>query len=393
MPPPSEFCNTYINPIDSDTFVTIICATNGALSRNKLCDEHAGGDWAKFDDLMNSAPVGNDSQIGIYCDVEETVPSIPKPGVYRHNCRTSSEQDTPFSPAAECRAIVESRAMSFKLRAESCGLMNSSGESTEGGKKERRGEERRAVSKTSLLAPDTRSLSLSRRIAASPLLFVCCIPLNQPRVHSHRHFLSPRSKRSNVLCLFLFSPPLSFSLLLGHVTRIICTGGSANSGVFLQTLSDVFGCPVFVPEGVSNGAALGAAVRAAHGAFNAGSPRTRQVSFDSLCGGMLRSSMREVATPDVFNAEVYTSLIAGYDDFECDVQYKAAEWKAEREQRELERKAEVKMSSKARAKEVLDEKKKGGGANEEPDYTMLYFGIIVGVVISVGWIRHGIAKR
>jgi xylulokinase len=317
MPRSESSCNTFINCCDSNSFITIICATNGALSRNKLCDKHADSDWHKFDKMITSEPAGNTSKIGIWCDVAETVPEIHKPGIYRYDCGKSMAVETEFTPAQECRAIVESRALSFKLRAQSCGLTNAD----------------------------------------------------------------------------------------GQITRIICTGGGANSAVFLQILADVFQCPVFVPEGVSNGAAVGAAVRAAHGAFNENSPRTRQATFDTLCGPMLRSSMKVVAQPDPMAVEVYNELIAGYDDFECDVQFKAGEWKAEREEKELERRALEKMEKKhgkgQKGKNKLSDSggSLSGGGNgksssdgkrsELPDYTMLYIGVVLGVVLSAAAVKNG----
>ena len=301
MPPPSESCHTFINPCDPDTFVSIICASNGALSRNRLCEKYAGNDWARFDKLVMEAPAGNGGKIGIYCDIPETVPSIPKTGIYRYDCENGTEVDSEFLPAAECRAILESRALSFKLRAQSCGLTASN----------------------------------------------------------------------------------------GVVNRIICTGGGANSPIVLQILADVFQCEVFVPEGVSNGAALGAAVRAAHGAFNQGSPRTRQVTFDGLCGEMLRSSMTKVAVADGVSAEVYNALIAGYDDFECEVQYKAGEWAAEREQKELERKAEERMRKAQKGRETEEKRRKEEGG----EWGLLYVGVALGVALSWGAYRWAKMKR
>lgn len=198
-------------------------------------------------------------------------------------------------------------------------------------------------------------------------------------------FARPRARRA--LSFKLRAQSCGLTTSSGEVSRIIMTGGGANSATMLQTFADVFDCPVFVPESVSDGAALGAAVRAAHGAFNADSPRTRQVSFEALCGDMLRSSMRQVAVADGAAAEVYTSLIAGYDDYECDVQYKSAEWAAERDQRELERKAEEKMAAKSKSKQA-----KKDADSENNNTHLLLVGLVLGVIISASVVRWGFKR-
>ncbi|KAH9042979.1 xylulose kinase-like protein [Lactarius hengduanensis] len=59
---------------DPDAHIAMLCYKNGALAREKVRNEHAGGDWARFNDLVTTAPPGNNGFWGLYFPLPEIIP-------------------------------------------------------------------------------------------------------------------------------------------------------------------------------------------------------------------------------------------------------------------------------------------------------------------------------
>lgn len=83
-----------------------------------------GGEWAKFEELVRKAPVGNDGCLGLTLVMEEIVPVLNVKGTFRVDGQ--GEPVGGFGDAAhEARAVVEGRFLSMKAHAAQLGLSTS----------------------------------------------------------------------------------------------------------------------------------------------------------------------------------------------------------------------------------------------------------------------------
>ncbi|KAJ8307075.1 hypothetical protein KUTeg_015159 [Tegillarca granosa] len=56
---------------------------NGSLTRERIKDKCSEGSWDRFAELLQSTPMGNNGNIGIYFDITEIQPLVS--GDYRFN--------------------------------------------------------------------------------------------------------------------------------------------------------------------------------------------------------------------------------------------------------------------------------------------------------------------
>ena len=89
---------------------------------------------------------------------------------------------------------------------------------------------------------------------------------------------------------------------------IYVTGGGSVNLEILQIMADVHECPVHRFE-VTNSAALGAALRAAHGYFV---DRGEGVTWETIVEGLAESVRGSVVEPDRLTSEVYGALVDKY---------------------------------------------------------------------------------
>ena len=90
--------------------------------------------------------------------------------------------------------------------------------------------------------------------------------------------------------------------------KLVATGGASNDRALLQVLADVMNCPVERIE-ISKGAALGAALRAAHGWLRAGG---RKPDWTEVVAGFTDPLPGSAVLPDKKAARVYDRLIEKY---------------------------------------------------------------------------------
>ena len=98
----------------------------------------------------------------------------------------------------------------------------------------------------------------------------------------------------------------------GTPTQICATGGASTNTAILQVMADVMNCPVLRIE-VSNSAALGAALRAAHGYFlQTGKPRP----WSEIIAGFTELISQSRVNPRASVARIYDELIRKYEQCE-----------------------------------------------------------------------------
>ncbi|XP_060598742.1 xylulose kinase-like [Ruditapes philippinarum] len=107
----------FVNPLDSNTFMGLVCFKNGSLTRENVMNRCAGS-WEKFNEMLSKTPPGNNGNIGIYFDKKEIQPVVR--GIFRFN--ENNEQVESFTPEVEVRAVLESQFLARLMYAKLCGL-------------------------------------------------------------------------------------------------------------------------------------------------------------------------------------------------------------------------------------------------------------------------------
>ena len=94
--------------------------------------------------------------------------------------------------------------------------------------------------------------------------------------------------------------------------RIRATGGASDNVAILQIMADVMGCPVYRVE-VAKSAALGAALRAAHGWLTKSGTKA---DWKKVIAGFTQPISKKEIKPNLKARRVYDRLIAKYSKFE-----------------------------------------------------------------------------
>ena len=110
----------FVNPVDPDSHMAMLCYKNGSLAREVVRDRVASGSWDTFDSMIASTPAGNNGNIGFFIDQPEIIPDIPVAGVRRFDA--SGAAVASFDPAVEARAVVEGQMLSMRLHTKALGL-------------------------------------------------------------------------------------------------------------------------------------------------------------------------------------------------------------------------------------------------------------------------------
>ena len=63
-PRPQLTGHVWPSPVSASAFMALLCYKNGSLTRERVRDSCADGDWAIFNQLIDSTPRGNFGNIG-----------------------------------------------------------------------------------------------------------------------------------------------------------------------------------------------------------------------------------------------------------------------------------------------------------------------------------------
>ncbi|XP_064612198.1 xylulose kinase-like isoform X2 [Liolophura sinensis] len=116
-PKPALEGHILANPVDTSAFMALLCFKNGSLMREKIRDRCAGGSWETFSQHLDSTPMGNNGNLGLYFDVQEILPQAV--GTFRFNSK--GEQVSSFSDDEEVRAVIEGQFLSKRVYAAKLG--------------------------------------------------------------------------------------------------------------------------------------------------------------------------------------------------------------------------------------------------------------------------------
>jgi len=107
------------NPVESQAFMALLCYKNGSVTRERIRNEVAEGNWDLFNQLLDSTPRGNFGNIAMYYDYPEITPHNRK-GDFKFN--KLNEKVAKFaSIEVEARALVEGQFMAKRLHVEKIG--------------------------------------------------------------------------------------------------------------------------------------------------------------------------------------------------------------------------------------------------------------------------------
>ncbi|XP_074687144.1 xylulose kinase isoform X4 [Strix aluco] len=116
-PTPALEGHILCNPVDSQTYMALLCFKNGSLMRERIRDDCASGSWDEFSKALSSTVAGNDGNLGFYFDVMEITPEAV--GIHRFNRDNQKVSD--FPKEVEIRALIEGQFMAKRIHAEKLG--------------------------------------------------------------------------------------------------------------------------------------------------------------------------------------------------------------------------------------------------------------------------------
>jgi xylulokinase len=115
--------HVFNHPTTKGLYFAMLCYKNGSLAREEVCNElneTSGNNWETFNSALADTPIlgGSSVKLGFYFPLPEIIPDAPR-GTWKFNI-DSSGKPTPvggWTAGDDARAIVESQALSMRLRA------------------------------------------------------------------------------------------------------------------------------------------------------------------------------------------------------------------------------------------------------------------------------------
>ncbi|KAM4028971.1 xylulose kinase isoform 2-T4 [Anomaloglossus baeobatrachus] len=116
-PTPALEGHIFINPVQPQDYMALLCFKNGSLMREKIRDNCSSASWEDFSNILRSTPPGNNGHIGFYFDVMEITPQAV--GVHRFDAENQKVSE--FPKDVEIRALIEGQFMAKRIYAERLG--------------------------------------------------------------------------------------------------------------------------------------------------------------------------------------------------------------------------------------------------------------------------------
>ncbi|KAG2183922.1 hypothetical protein INT44_008933 [Umbelopsis vinacea] len=108
------------HPTNPEAYMGMLCYKNGSLTREKIRDEYAEGDWTSFNNLLHQAPPGLSNgcnRRGYYYYMQEIIPFAKGFHRFENDVAVDEFTGTKEEVASyNVRAIVESQFLSMKVR-------------------------------------------------------------------------------------------------------------------------------------------------------------------------------------------------------------------------------------------------------------------------------------
>eukprot|EP00929_Paragymnodinium_shiwhaense_P000285 TRINITY_DN100528_c0_g1_i1.p1 TRINITY_DN100528_c0_g1~~TRINITY_DN100528_c0_g1_i1.p1 ORF type:complete len:579 (+),score=137.78 TRINITY_DN100528_c0_g1_i1:72-1808(+) len=120
---PLPFGHLFPHPTLPGCYWSLLCYSNGDVTRRKVRDEffpedRAKDSWDKFSDAVRQTPPGNSGYAGLYFSTDEVTPAIKSGADLRaHTASPTAPPEILASfpePAANARAVIEMRALAIR---------------------------------------------------------------------------------------------------------------------------------------------------------------------------------------------------------------------------------------------------------------------------------------
>ncbi|XP_014238905.1 xylulose kinase-like [Trichogramma pretiosum] len=111
--------HVFCNPVEDDAYMAVLCSKNGSLTRERIRNSAAGGDWKIFNELLDNTPRGNFGNCALYLDQREIAPAAV--GDHRFN-KANDRVGRYSSKEVEVRALVEGQFIGRRAYAEDFGF-------------------------------------------------------------------------------------------------------------------------------------------------------------------------------------------------------------------------------------------------------------------------------
>ncbi|XP_049375735.1 xylulose kinase 2 [Solanum verrucosum] len=127
---PSMEGHVFPNPVDTESYMVMLCYKNGSLAREDIRNHCAEKSWDVFNKYLQQTPPLNGGRLGFYYKDFEILPPLPV-GFHRYILENFTgdsldgikEQEVQeFDPPSEVRAIVEGQLLSKRAHAERFGM-------------------------------------------------------------------------------------------------------------------------------------------------------------------------------------------------------------------------------------------------------------------------------
>ncbi len=112
--------HVFVNPVDPDGYMALICFKNGSLTRDAVRREIKAGNWRAFGARVAQSRPGNGGNLGFYIREPEITPPILRTGTFRFGPEGSPVSS--FPPDVEARAVLEGQFLSMRLHAAAVGI-------------------------------------------------------------------------------------------------------------------------------------------------------------------------------------------------------------------------------------------------------------------------------
>lgn len=109
----------FVNPVDTEAYMALLCFKNGSLTREEIRDKYAKQNWSEFERLLCERPCGNEGKIGFYYTIAEIIPGNVEGCFYFDDADCQLED---LSDAEHVRAVIESQFLSRRIHAEDMGF-------------------------------------------------------------------------------------------------------------------------------------------------------------------------------------------------------------------------------------------------------------------------------
>ncbi|OIT34897.1 PREDICTED: xylulose kinase-like [Nicotiana attenuata] len=127
---PSLEGHVFPNPVDTESYMVMLCYKNGSLAREDIRNHYAEKSWDVFNKYLQQTPPLNGGRLGFYYKDFEILPPLPV-GFHRYILENftgdsldgiKEHEVQGFDSASEVRAIVEGQFLSKRAHAERFGM-------------------------------------------------------------------------------------------------------------------------------------------------------------------------------------------------------------------------------------------------------------------------------